>query len=134
MSGTRSGSRAPGPFRQAVLVLRWFRNRRCVHCLAADAEISQATAHRHLHEGIDVLADEAPDPASVLEQCRHDGLPFVILDGALIRCDRVAGENEHGTDLWYAIWIKHFAGNIQFTAAPPRNTSVGFRGGARQCP
>lgn len=116
--GTRRGSRALGPFRQAVLVLRWFRNRTCVHCLAADAEISQATAYRYLHECIDVLADEAPDLAAVLEQCRHDGLPFVILDGALIGSDRVAGETEHGTDLWYAIRIKHFAGNVQFIAAP----------------
>ncbi|MEU3756797.1 transposase family protein [Streptomyces olivoreticuli] len=30
----------------------------------------------------------------------------------------MAGETEHGTDLWYAIRIKHFAGNVQFLAAP----------------
>ncbi len=41
--GTPKGSRALGPFRQAVLVLRWFRDRSCVHCLARDAGISQAT-------------------------------------------------------------------------------------------
>ncbi|MFJ2738830.1 transposase family protein [Streptomyces sp. NPDC087440] len=34
------------------------------------------------------------------------------------RCDRTAGETERGTDLWYAIRIKHFAGNVQFLAAP----------------
>ncbi|MEV6533483.1 hypothetical protein AB0M86_28435, partial [Streptomyces sp. NPDC051639] len=33
----RIGSRALGPFRQAVLVLRWFREHGCVHCLARDA-------------------------------------------------------------------------------------------------
>jgi hypothetical protein len=43
--GTRRGSRALGPFRQAVLVLRWFRERGCVHCLARDAGISQATGY-----------------------------------------------------------------------------------------
>lgn len=32
--GTPKGSRALGPFRQAVLVLRWFRDRGCLHCLA----------------------------------------------------------------------------------------------------
>lgn len=42
----------------------------------------------------------------------------MVLDGTLIRCDRVAGETERGTDLWYAIRIKHFAGNVQFLAAP----------------
>ena len=39
--GSPGGSRALGPFRQAVLVLRWFRERGCVHCLARDAGISQ---------------------------------------------------------------------------------------------
>ncbi len=116
--GTRRGTRALGPFRQAVLVLRWFRDHTCVHCLARDAGISQATGYRYLHEGIDALAAEAPGLAGVLERCQREGLPFVILDGTLIRCDRVAGESEHGTDLWYAIRIKHFAGNAQFLAAP----------------
>ncbi|MGO4424761.1 IS5/IS1182 family transposase, partial [Streptomyces sp. MCAF7] len=54
--GTPRRSRALGPFRQAVLVVRWFRERGCVHCLARDAGISQATGYRYLHEGIDVLA------------------------------------------------------------------------------
>ncbi|WP_371656731.1 MULTISPECIES: transposase family protein [unclassified Streptomyces] len=116
--GTRRGTRALGSFLQAVLVLRWFRDHRCVHCLARDAGISQATGYRYLHEGIDVLAAEAPGLAGVLEQGRRKGLPFVVLDGTLIRCDRVAGETERGTDLWYAIRIKRFAGNVQFLAAP----------------
>ncbi|MFC9682230.1 transposase family protein [Streptomyces sp. NPDC056948] len=54
--GTPRGSRALGTFRQAVLVLRWFRERGCVHCPARDAGISQATSYRYLHEGIDILA------------------------------------------------------------------------------
>ena len=45
-TGTPHGSRALGPCRQAVLVLRWFRERGCVHCLARDAGISQATGYR----------------------------------------------------------------------------------------
>lgn len=116
--GTRRGTRALGPFRQAVLVLRWFRDHTCVHCLAREAGISQATGYRYLHEGIDALAAEAPDLTEVLQQCRSEGLLFVVLDGTLIRCDRVAGETERGTDLWYAVRIKHFAGNVQFLAAP----------------
>lgn len=30
-------------------MLRWFRERGCVHCLARDAGISQATGYRYLH-------------------------------------------------------------------------------------
>ncbi|MGX8904656.1 hypothetical protein ACR820_05225 [Streptomyces netropsis] len=97
--GTRHGTRVLGPFRQAVLVLRWFRDHTCVPCLARDAGISQATGHRYLHEGIDALAAEPPGLSEVLQQCRHEGLPFVVLDGTLIQCDRVAGETERGTDL-----------------------------------
>ncbi|WP_192583150.1 hypothetical protein [Streptomyces albicerus] len=58
--GTPKGSRVLGPFRQAVLVLRWFREHGCVHCLARDAGISQATGYRYLPEGIGVLAAQAP--------------------------------------------------------------------------
>jgi hypothetical protein len=81
--GTPRGSRALGPFRQAVLVLRWLRERGCVHCLARDAGVSQATGYRYLHEGIDVLADQAPDLHEVLERCRKDGMTHVILDGTV---------------------------------------------------
>lgn len=72
--GTPKGSRALGPFRQAVLVLRWFRERGCVHCLARDAGISQATGYRYLHEGIGVLAAQAPELHEVLDRCRAEGM------------------------------------------------------------
>ncbi|GAA3619353.1 transposase family protein [Streptomyces chitinivorans] len=116
--GTPRGSRALGPFRQAVLVLRWFRHRTCVHCLARDAGVSQATGYRYLHEGIDVLAERAPDLHQVLEGCREQGLSHVVLDGTLIPRDRVAGATERGNDLWYSGKGRRFAGNLQFLAAP----------------
>jgi hypothetical protein len=72
--GTPKGSRALGSFRQAVLVLRWFRERSCVHCLARDAGISQATGYCYLHEGVDVLAEQAPDMHRVLAECRKRGM------------------------------------------------------------
>ncbi|WTH12483.1 hypothetical protein OH776_44350 [Streptomyces sp. NBC_01578] len=89
--GRAGPGRALGPFRQAVLVLRWIRERGCVHCLARDAGISQATGYRYLHEAIDVLAERAPDLHQVLDRCRREGMTHVILDGTLIECDRVAG-------------------------------------------
>ncbi|GAB7109672.1 hypothetical protein JCM4814A_79870 [Streptomyces phaeofaciens JCM 4814] len=45
--GTPRRFRALGPFRQAVLVPRWLRARGCVHCLARDAGVSQATGYRY---------------------------------------------------------------------------------------
>ena len=115
---TPKGSRALGPFRQAVLVLRWFRERGCAHCLARDAEISQATGYRYPHEGIDVLADRAPDPHQVLDRCRAKGITHVVLDGTLITCDRLAGVRDHGNDLWFSQEHKKFGGNVQFLSAP----------------
>jgi hypothetical protein len=70
---TPRGSRAPGPFPQAVLVLRWFHEHGCVHRPARDAGLSQATAYRYLHESIDVPADQAPAPAEVLTHCQAPG-------------------------------------------------------------
>ncbi|WP_326790609.1 transposase family protein [Streptomyces sp. NBC_00151] len=116
--GTPRRSRALGPFRQAVLVLRWFRDRGCVHCLARDAGVSQATGYRYLHEGIDVLADQAPDLHEVLSQCQREGMAHVILDGTLIKSDRLAGVRENGNDLWFSQKHKAFGGNIQFLSAP----------------
>ena len=115
---TPRGSRALGPFRQAVLVLRWFREQACVHCLARDAGISQATGYRYLHEGIDVLADQAPELHDVLNRCRREGMTHVILDGTLIASDRLAGIRDNGNDLWFSQKHKAFGGNVQFLSAP----------------
>jgi DDE superfamily endonuclease len=115
---TPRGSRALGPFRQAVLVLRWFRERGCVHCLARDAGVSQATGYRYLHEGIDVLANQAPELHEVLNNCRRQGMTHVILDGTLIKSDRLAGVRENGNDLWFSQKHKAFGGNVQFLSAP----------------
>lgn len=116
--GTPRGSRALGPFRQAVLVLRWFRERGGVHCLAHDAGVSQATGYRYLHEGIDVLAGQSPDLHEVLDRCRRKGTTHVILDGTLIESDRVAGVRDNGNDLWFSQKHKAFGGNVQFLSAP----------------
>jgi hypothetical protein len=116
--GTPHGSRALGTFRQAVLVLRWFRERGCVHCLARDAGVSQATGYRYLHEGIGVLADQAPELHGVLTRCQKQGMTHVILDGTLVESDRVADVRENGNDLWFSQKHKAFGGNVQFLSAP----------------
>src|SRR5512135_3057350 len=116
--GTPKGSRVLGCFRQAVLVLRWFRERGCVHCLARNAGVSQATGYRYLHEGIDVLAGQAPKLHEVLTRCRRDGCSHVVLDGILIPTDRLASTTEAGNDWWYSGKHRTFGGNIQVLAAP----------------
>ncbi len=110
--GTPKGSRALGPFRQAVLVLRWFHDRGCLHCLARDAGVSQGYGYRYLRGGIDVLADHAPDLHEVLRRCHHQGTRRLVLDGILIGTDRVAGVTADGNDLWYSGKHEKFGGNV----------------------
>jgi hypothetical protein len=59
--GTPRGSRALSCFWQAVLGLRWFRDRTAPEALARDHGISRATAYRYLEEVTAVLA--GPDQA-----------------------------------------------------------------------
>jgi hypothetical protein len=104
--GTPRGSRALTCFWQAVLGLRWFRDRTTPDALARDHRISRAAAYRYRDEVIDVLADQAPDLREALERAKGEGLSHVILDGKIIPSDRckepavsVKGEV---IDLWYS--------------------------------
>ena len=83
--GTPRGSRALTCFWQAVLGLRWFRDRTTADALARDHGISRATAYRYLDEVIAVLADQAQELSEALERAQDEGLPHVILDGKIIR-------------------------------------------------
>jgi hypothetical protein len=72
--GTPRGSRALTCFWQAVLGLRWFRDRAAADALARDHGISRATAYRYLDEVILMLAQESPDLREALERARDEGL------------------------------------------------------------
>ena len=120
--GTPRGSRALTCFWQAVLGLRWFRDRTVAEALARDHGISRATAYRYLDEVIIVLAQEAPDLREALERATDEGFSHVILDGKVIACDRcqepaisVQGEV---IDLWYSGKAHGHGGNIQAVLAP----------------
>ncbi|MET7989559.1 transposase family protein [Amycolatopsis sp. NPDC005232] len=123
--GTRRRTRALTPYRQALLVLRWFRDATPVHRLAADHQVSVATAYRYLHEAITALAAQAPDLHQVLQQRQAGGDTHVILDGTLIPTSRIAattvktkGKNRGATvHLWYSGKHRAFGGNIQFLAS-----------------
>ena len=120
--GTPRGSRALTCFWQAVLGLRWFRDRTCPDALARDHGISRATAYRYLDEVIEVLSARAPDLHQALDRAAEEGLPHVVLDGTLIRTDRcrektlsVRGQD---VDLWYCGKARAHGGNIQAVLAP----------------
>ena len=120
--GTPRGSRALTCFWQAVLGLRWFRDRTSPEALARDHRISRATAYRYVDEVIAVLAGEAPDLRQALERARQEGYSHVILDGTIIPADRgrektlsVRGEV---IDLWYSGKAHAHGGNIQAVLAP----------------
>jgi hypothetical protein len=122
--GTPQGSRALTCFWQAVLGLRWFRDRTTPDALARDHGISRATAYRYLEEVIEVLAGRAPDLREALERAREDGMPHVILDGTVIPAERchektvsVQGEL---IDVWYSGKAHKHGGNIQAVTAPDR--------------
>ena len=120
--GTPKGSRALTCFWEAVLGLRWFRDRASPEALARDHGISRATAYRYRDEVIAVLAEQAPDLHQALERARDDGLAHVILDGKIIPCDRckepVVSVKGQVIDLWYSGKAHTHGGNIQAVLAP----------------
>jgi hypothetical protein len=73
--GAPRGSRALACFWEAVLGLRWFRDRTSPDALARDHGISRATAYRYLDEVTTVLAAQAPDLHEALERTAGEGGP-----------------------------------------------------------
>ncbi|MFI6604789.1 transposase family protein [Nonomuraea sp. NPDC050536] len=122
LRGTPKDSRALSPFRQAVMVLRWFRGEHDIPKLGRDHRISRATAYRYIHEGIEVLAAQAPDLSEALVRAQAEGLAYVILDGTLIPIDRCAEQTisvkGESIDVWYAGKAHQHAGNLQALSAP----------------
>jgi hypothetical protein len=73
--GTRKDSRSLTPFKQAVLVLRWFVDSTRVRQLAVDNAIGKSTAYTYLEEGFTVLAAQAPVLESALLAAKMAGQP-----------------------------------------------------------
>jgi hypothetical protein len=101
--GTRTGSRALGCFTQAVLVIRWFLDGTQVTQLADDHAIGRSTCYDYLHEGIDVLASQAPELNHALQAAKTAGHEHVAIDGTLIYTDRCRTPGPTpGVDLWWS--------------------------------
>lgn len=117
--GTRTGTRALGCYRQAVLVLRWFLDGTRVAQLARDNAIARSTAYDYLHEGIDALADQAPSLHGAMLAAKTAGYSHVIIDGTLIATDRVRTPGPTpGVDLWWSGKHDKHGGNVQVITAP----------------
>lgn len=117
-TGTRPGRRAGTARTQATLVLRWFRDAAAMRILAAEAGMPISTSYRYLHEGIEVIAEQAPDLHNVLDRAKREGWSHLSLDGTLIETDRVAQRNDKGHHLWYSGKHKTQGGNVQILADP----------------
>ena len=120
--GTGRGRRALSTFKQAVLGLRWFRDRTAIPALARDNNISRATGYRYIDEIIEVLAAQVPDLHHALRRAKHDGAAYVILDGKLFSCDRLGEKTTSvkGTRIDRSYSGKHHrqGGNIQAVTTP----------------
>jgi len=101
--GTRAGTRRLGCYRQAILVLRWLLDGTRITQLAADNAVSRSTGYAYLHEGLRVVAAQAPDLQSVLLAAKMAGYAHVNVDGTLIETDRcrTLGPTP-GVDLWWS--------------------------------
>jgi hypothetical protein len=117
--GTRHGSRALGPFKQAVLILRWFLDGTRVVQLAVDNAISKSTVYDYLDEGFAVLAARAPKLESALLAAKMAGHSHISIDGTLIETDRCRTPGPTpGVDLWWSGKHANHGGNIQVITAP----------------
>src|SRR5262249_54471055 len=104
--GTPARSRKLTCRDQAVLALRWFRDRTRVERLGRDHGVSRATAYRYLAEAVSVLSAQAPGLPQALERALADGVPYVILDGKVFTGDRchetATSVNGEEIDAWYS--------------------------------
>jgi hypothetical protein len=117
--GTRAGTRSLGCYRQAILVLRWLLDGTRITQLAGDNQISRSTGYAYLHEGLTVIAHQAPALSSVLLAAKMAGYAHVNIDGTLIETDRCRTPGPTpGVDLWWSGKHDNHGGNVQVITAP----------------
>jgi hypothetical protein len=100
---------------QTLLVLAHLRKGETYADLAVGFEIGTTTVFRYIREAIDVLAALAPILAEVVEVAIRKA--FVILDGILLRIDRVAMASGRDRPFYSGKWKCHGV-NVQVIANP----------------
>ncbi|MDQ2816186.1 MAG: IS5/IS1182 family transposase [Actinomycetota bacterium] len=122
LRGTPARSRRLTCRDQAVLALRWFRDRTRIEQLGRDHGVSRATAYRYVAEAVDVLSQQAPGLAEALERAMAEGVPYLILDGKVFGTDRcsepLTSVKGHQIDAWYSGKASRHGGNVQAVMRP----------------
>jgi hypothetical protein len=101
--------------RQALLVVAYLRKGETYADLAAGFEIGTSTVYRYVREAITLLAAMAPTLNQAIEVARRKA--FVILDGTLLRIDRV-GMGSGRDRPYYSGKHKAHGVNVQVIADP----------------
>jgi hypothetical protein len=122
LRGTPARSRRLTCRDQAVLALRWFRDRTRIEQLGRGHGVSRATAYRYVAEAVDVLSQQAPGLAEALERAMAEGVPYLILDGKVFGADRcsepLTSVKGHQIDAWYSGKASRHGGNVQAVMRP----------------
>ena len=112
----RSRWRAIEPGQQALLTLAYLHQGHTYEQLAPGFGISRATAARRVNEVIELLAAQAPKLRAGLRRAKRSGRGFVIIDGTLIRTDRLAADRPY-----YQVKHRSHGMNLQAIADPDGN-------------
>lgn len=121
--GTRRGTRALSPFKQAIFVLAWLRDKSDIERLGAGFGLARSTAYRYLDEGIAALAAKAPTLADALQRAKAEQVTHLILDGKTVLTDRTHGQKKTSRkgkriDAWFSGKTHDFGGLIQALMNP----------------
>ncbi|MCA2220914.1 transposase family protein [Nonomuraea aurantiaca] len=108
-----SAWRLLNPGQQALLVLVYLRKGETLTELGARFGVSTATAWRYVEETLMLLSARSPQLGQAPRKVQKDGLHYLVLDGTLIRTDRIAAD-------WPYYSGKHrvHGMNIQVIATP----------------
>ncbi|MCF6475760.1 IS5/IS1182 family transposase [Nonomuraea sp. MG754425] len=91
----RSAWRLLNPGQQALLVLVYLRKGETFSELGAGFGVSTATAWRYVEETVALLSARSPKLGQALRKAKRDGLHYLVLDGTLIRTDRIAADRPY---------------------------------------
>ena len=106
--------------RQALLVLAYLRKGETYAELACGFEVGTSTVYRYLREAIELLAAMAPTLEQAIEvACRT---AFVILDGSLLRIDRVGMNSGYDRGFYSG---KHTAPRRRPVVYPTQSGGIG---------
>ncbi|MFI6458194.1 transposase family protein [Streptosporangium amethystogenes] len=83
------------PEQQALLVLVYLRKGETFSELAAGFGVSTATAWRYVEETVRLLSARSPKLRQAVRKAKKDGLHYLVLDGTLIRTDRVKADRPY---------------------------------------